>query len=80
MVSLQVVSKFGAQIEIVFAKSKRKDKVLGFAVFFFFFTVPVFFLHSCLSLEAETWRRTASPALSATEKHCVKDRRIAVYL
>jgi hypothetical protein len=29
---------------------------------------PVSFPHSCLSLEAETWRRTASFALSATGK------------
>ena len=33
-----------------------------------FFIAPVSFPHSCLSLEAETWRRTAFPALSATEE------------
>jgi len=35
---------------------------------------PVSFLYSCLSLEAETWRKTESPALSATDKYCVSDR------
>jgi len=44
----------------------------------FFFIAPVLFLHSCLSLEAETWRRTASLALSATDKYCVSDRHIYV--
>jgi hypothetical protein len=37
---------------------------------FFFIIAPVLFLHSCLSLEAETWRKTTSLALSATDKYC----------
>jgi hypothetical protein len=38
---------------------------------YFFRTASLF--HSCLSLEAETWRRTASLALSATDKYWVSD-------
>ena len=45
-----------------------------------FFIAPVSFLHSCLSLEAETWRRTASLALSATDKYCVSDWQIYIYI
>ena len=44
------------------------------------FIAPVFFLYSCLSLEAKTWRRTASVSLSATDKDWVSDRHIYVYV
>ena len=40
---------------------------------FFIIIAPVLFLHSCLSLEAETWRETASLALSATDILCFSD-------
>jgi len=41
--------------------------------FFVFVIAPVTFPYSCLSLETEKWR-TASLALSATDKYCVSDR------
>jgi hypothetical protein len=45
-----------------------------------FVIAPVLFLHSCFSHEAETWRRTASLALSATEKYCVSVLHIYIYI
>jgi hypothetical protein len=44
----------------------------------FFVIAPVSFLYSCPSLEAETWRKTESPALSATDKYSVRDRHMYV--
>ena len=46
--------------------------VLRLDVFFLFFN-PVLFPNSCLSLEAGTWRKTESPALSATDNYLVSD-------
>jgi hypothetical protein len=46
----------------------------------FFVIAPVWFLRSCHSLEAETWRRTASLALSATDKYWVIDIHICIYI
>jgi hypothetical protein len=45
-----------------------------------FVIAPVLFLYSCLSLEAETWRRTAYLALSATDKYWVSDLHNHVYV
>jgi len=45
-----------------------------------FVIAPVSFLYSCPSFEAETWRRTASLALSATDKYYVSDRHIHMYV
>ena len=40
--------------------------------YIFIFSSPMLFPHSCLSFEVGTWRRTASPALSAKDKHFVR--------
>ena len=45
-----------------------------------FFIAPVSFPHSCFSLEAETWIRTASLALSATDKYIVSDKHMSMYV
>ena len=52
--------------------------VKGCCSVFFVFAL-ILFLHSCLLHEAETWRRTASLALSATDKYCVSVLHIYIY-
>ena len=63
--------------DTVWNKTKSKNPTwtsLCFMIWYFvLFFNPVLFPNSCLSLEAETWRKTESPALSATDNYLVSD-------
>ena len=50
-----------------------------FLAIFLFFTGLLLLTHSYLSPEAETWRRTASLALSATEQYIISDMKMYVF-
>jgi len=74
---MQLKRKLGMRVFLRTMNCTRAQQQVGLQiplfVYVLIFISPVSFPRFCPSLEAETWRRTAPHALSATNKHSVSD-------